>query len=344
MELDCAVKNSISTYCTWNLDSGCQDLKATIKFSDKPSYGLEDIVQVETCVHMCWCGPNFVPCKITVELDKKFPYVITRFDTISEARIIECYGRCEEYLSTVHGEHMDDFEGCTVYSSSSELPPSQEVTLKFARMKHNNKMWLYGLLFTIEQVSAPQLKVAGINLSNVNDKLKGTSRPLSDKAEHCKKLLQQCGNSIDNCGSIDPQVLLKMFEGEYLKPLGESSKSLSKCLMRLIPFIMSKTEGETVGASDTDVDKDVERIVIPTNSTDAIKSSVIPSSSICNNNNIHVNNCNMEDYIKTMKDYVDKRINDMEEMLTNKLEQRLRDIELAQNSKLDAIMKLLEKK
>ncbi|XP_075216006.1 uncharacterized protein LOC142321637 [Lycorma delicatula] len=340
MELECSLKNGVLINCSWVVDSGCQDLKNAVKFSSKHSYDLEDVVQVESCVHLSFTGPKAVPCKIYVKLDKKSQFVITRIDTVSEARIIECYGNYEEYTNTVHAEHMDDFEGCSVYSASSMLPPTQEVTLKFARMKNENSMWLYGLMFTVKQIALPEVKIAGINLSNVNSILKESSRPISEKAEHCKKLLQQCGSSIDNSGAIDPHVLIKMFEGEYLKPLGETSRSMSKCLMRLIPFVMNKAEQQTLVSTGSDnIYKDTEQTVTAT---------VTTSPNLINNhknNNVHIiSNGNIDDYIKIMKDYIDKRINDMEEMLTNKLEKRLNDIEIAQNSKLDAIMKLLEQK
>jgi len=48
-----------------------------------------------------------------------------------QARIIEIYGKCEEYVTTCHAEFFDECEDMSVYIAEAELPqPSSECTLK----------------------------------------------------------------------------------------------------------------------------------------------------------------------------------------------------------------------
>jgi hypothetical protein len=48
-----------------------------------------------------------------------------------QARIIEIYGKCEEYMATCHAEFFDECEDMSVFIAEAELPqPSSECTLK----------------------------------------------------------------------------------------------------------------------------------------------------------------------------------------------------------------------
>ncbi|RZF48362.1 hypothetical protein LSTR_LSTR007529 [Laodelphax striatellus] len=313
-EID-SLKSHICIQPTWKIDSGYQDLNKSIKFSSSKSCSLEDLVQIESCVHL---SSNEVdePFSIIVKLEKSATYLISGFSVVSEARIIECFGELGEYCCTVHADYMDDFEGCAVYSASSELPLSSEITLKFAKMKHENKMWLYGLMFSVEQATAPQMSVAGINLLNVNQILKDSSRPLSEKAESCKKFLQQCSSTSSSVKVPDPQILMKMLEGEYRKSFGETSRNLSKCISNILPFLANKPSEK-------------------------------PDDSCAGENNqpsevVQVNSEKCEQF--SSRQYIDQRFEELEQKLTDKIDEKFKELEITQNQKLDTIIKLLERR
>lgn len=63
-----------------------------------------------------------------------FDYVLTLLMSLCvylQARIIEIYGKCEEYMTTCHADYFDECEDMSVYIAEAELPqPSAECTLK----------------------------------------------------------------------------------------------------------------------------------------------------------------------------------------------------------------------
>ncbi|XP_022187842.2 uncharacterized protein LOC111046570 [Nilaparvata lugens] len=306
------LKPYVITQQTWKIDSGCPELKNSLKFSLSKSCSLEELVQIESCVHLS-TNETDEPFSIKVKLEASSSHLIKGFSVVSEARIIECFGELGEYCCTVHAEYMDDFEGCAVYSASSELPLSSEVTLKFAKMKHENEMWLYGLMFSVEQITAPPMSVAGINLLNVNQILKDSSRPLSEKAESCKRFLQQCSSTSSNVKVPDPQILMKMMEGEYRKSFGETSRNLSKCISNILPFLANKPN---------------EKV------NDSCVSETTEVSKVCETNEKQTNS----------RQYIDQRFEELEQRLNEKIDEKFKELEINQNQKLDTIIKLLEKR
>ncbi|KAG8264458.1 hypothetical protein J6590_011749 [Homalodisca vitripennis] len=116
---------------SWTVGDQTRNLENTLTFSvPSKSVGLEDVVQVNTCIHLIQDPESDDPCTITVKL----PHTrdpISQSVIVSEAKIIELFGSCGEYLSTSVGEYVDDFEDCSVYLSTfSVKPPSREITYK----------------------------------------------------------------------------------------------------------------------------------------------------------------------------------------------------------------------
>lgn len=47
-----------------------------------------------------------------------------------QARIVELFGSCGEYLVTLTAEYIDDFEDCAVYMADCNVKPSRELLIK----------------------------------------------------------------------------------------------------------------------------------------------------------------------------------------------------------------------
>ncbi|CAG2066625.1 unnamed protein product, partial [Timema podura] len=121
--------------------------------------------------------------------------------------------------------------------------PSSECSLKFARLKNADQMWLYGVHLTIQKVRTPAQTEACVNFQHVNRLLKESSHQLTEKAEKCKRFLQLYGSDTDPSKNalkrLDPQMLLKMFESQYLDQynhLEDKAKCVTKSLAEMLPI------------------------------------------------------------------------------------------------------------
>uniref|UniRef100_A0A1B6JV12 Uncharacterized protein n=1 Tax=Homalodisca liturata TaxID=320908 RepID=A0A1B6JV12_9HEMI len=297
---------------SWNIGDQTRNLENTLTFSvPSKSVGLEDVVQVNTCIHLIQNPESDDPCTITVKL----PHTrdpISQSVIVSEAKIIELFGSCGEYLSTSVGEYVDDFEDCSVYLSTfSVKPPSREITYKLQKTRHADKMWLYGINLQLVPVNQSLPVFSSINFQSVNEMLKEAKIPLSENAEKAKAFLQAYSGTLNNAQSPfktrppNPQMLMKMFEAGYFNPLGETGKNMSKCLSNLVPFLSR----ESAEPSETVPECDVSQI-----SKDTLK----------------------------LKDYINLRCTQLEVKI-DRLEQIIRESEKKQNEKLDLIISLLTK-
>src|SRR5215510_13915537 len=113
---------------------------------------------------------------------------------------------------------------------------------QFARLKRTDQMWVYGIHVTVDKAESLISPDMSINFNNVNRILKDSGHQLTEKAEKCKKFLQLYGSFLDSgktqLKGPDPQMLMKMFESEYLgqqNPLSTTAKSVSKCLTEMLP-------------------------------------------------------------------------------------------------------------
>lgn len=186
-------------------------------------------------------------------------------------------------------------------------------------------MWLYGIHVTVDKAESLISPDMSINFHNVNRILKDSGHQLTEKAEKCKKFLQLYGSFLDSSKTHlkgpDPQVLMKMFESEYLgqqNPLSNRAKSVSKCLTDILPGFSvsmkekSGNEDEAISASKTSCSKEMDVSLKPTYIVDILKH------------------------------HFDQRFSEYERQMTLRVEEKLMELEKKQNEKLDLIIGRLE--
>lgn len=185
------------------------------------------------------------------------------------------------------------------------------ICLQFAGVKDIHQIWIYGISLVVKQIDKVH-GIANINFQKVNELLKGSKIPLSDKADKCKKFLQSYGSFADSKmqgKSSDPQLLLKLLESQcmtQLKPLSEKGR---KCLSNIMPFLNKE-------------EKDQQSY-----------ENKLPIADSCSGSSCDV---------KELKQYVDLRIAELEHNLYTKLDNMLNQIEIKQNEKLDTILRTLK--
>ncbi|KAJ4449089.1 hypothetical protein ANN_00484 [Periplaneta americana] len=199
------------------------------------------------------------------------------------------------------------------------------VLLQFARLKKKDQVWLYGIHVTIEKVEPFISAHTSVNFQNVNRILKDSGHQLTGKAEKCKKFLQLYGSFLDpsktQMKGPDPQILMKMFEAEYLtpqSPLSSRAKIVSKCLTDILPGFSLSTkekpgnEDEASYHGNTGLCKEVDA---------SLKFGFVTDS---------------------LKHHIDQRLNEYERQMTLIVEEKLKELERKQNDKLDLILNRLE--
>ncbi|PSN42027.1 hypothetical protein C0J52_08239 [Blattella germanica] len=296
---------------------------------------LEHIVSLDTCIHLRKPEVDNVQLKLNLAVTKSLQ--IKKISVVSEARVVELYGKCEEYVTTVHADFFDECEDMSVYTAEAELPhPTSECCLKgppsfllsvkkydrgndftsgekFARLQKRDEMWLYGIHLTIEKVDPCILPHSSVNFHNVNRILKDSGHQLTEKAEKCKKFLQLYSKS--QMKSPDPQILMKMFEAEYLaqqNPISSKAKIMSKCLTEIIPgFVISPKDKVGTEFEATATDKEME-------------------------------NPSKLDNIAEILKHVDLRFSELERKMLQQVDEKLKELERKQNEKLDLILNRLE--
>ncbi|XP_046997149.1 uncharacterized protein LOC124612792 [Schistocerca americana] len=309
--------------CSWNVVNERQ-LNDAISFTTEASperlKDLESVVSLETCVHLS-AKDDLQPCILELRPEK---LKIKSFVIVSEARIVEIYGNCGEYILTSHGDFFDECQDLVVFVIEVKLPqPSQECTIKFARTKDKEQMWLFGIHIFAENCTnlTPQNT---INFQNVNNILKESGHQLSEKAEKYKKLLQLYGSCWDqNKSQMRPpnaQNLLKMFEVECLSQynqIGAQAKNVTRCLTDILPSFNIRQKENPPAASSECAELNCSDVAVQHQSCDTITED-------------------LKLYISEQCDVIEKRI-------LSKVEEKLEELDRRQNQKLDKILCLLSK-
>jgi len=186
-------------------------------------------------------------------------------------------------------------------------------------------MWLYGIHITVDKAESFILPDMSINFHNVNRILKDSGHQLTEKAEKCKKFLQLYGSFLDSSKTQlkgpHPQMLMKMFESEYLgqqNPLSCRAKSVSKCLTEILPGFSVSTK-EKSGNEDE---------AISTHKTGCSKEADV--------------SLNLTHIVDILKHHFDQRFSEYERQMTVRVEEKLVELERKQNEKLELILEHLE--
>lgn len=309
--------------CSWNVVNDRQ-LNDAIGFNNEASSekleDLESVVSLETCVHLS-AKDDLQPCILELRPEK---LKIKSFVIVSEARIVEIYGNCGEYILTSHGEFFDECQDIVVFVIEVKLPqPLQECTIKFARTKDKDQMWLFGIhIFAENCTNLPPQNT--INFQNVNNILKESGHQLSEKAEKYKKLLQLYGSYWDqNKYQKRPpnaQNLLKMLEVECLSQynqIGAQAKNVTRCLTDILPSFSIRQKENPPDTSSECSELNYRDVAVQHQSCDTITED-------------------MKLYISEQCDIIEKRI-------LSKVEEKLEELDRKQNQKLDKILCLLGK-
>lgn len=299
-----------SISCSWN--PNIPDSIVTIGEKDDPSNWDPDGTIVHTVDE-----DNFLllknleedePCTISIRTNDSVSH-ITNISVVSEAQLFEIYGKHGEYIKTCRSDYLTEVKGIDIYVGQSTLLTSHEITIKFPGLKR--EFWLYGIKLIIQKNSSQPFT---FDYNLIDEKLQSSNVAITEKAEKFKNFLQEyAANKYSTKGkSMDPEMLLKFMEGEciaHLKPVSETSKSISDYLSGLIPSNLK-----------------------------------IQESNGSQNKNFHsdVNSSSEDSNFLTFKDYVDESLQKMENKLQQNFQKQLQELEEKQNEKLDTILELYE--
>nr|CAD7435209.1 unnamed protein product [Timema monikensis] len=254
-----------------------------------------------------------------------------------KARVIETHGKFGEYLNTTSAEFIDEFNDMAVYMADIPIAqPSSECSLKFARLKNIDKMWLYGIHLSIQKVMPPAQTEACVNFQHVNRLLKESTLQLTEKAEKCKRFLQLYSSNTDPSKNaskrLDPQMLLKMFESQYLDQythLEDKAKCVTKSLAEMLPVF---TRGLKEKSQHCIEDKTQLKEELKINSCD----TSLPI-------NLKTTEQNTPNYfVDLFKEYINKRFLECEKNILSRVEEKLDALEKKQDEKFDSILKQLK--
>ncbi|XP_067006026.2 uncharacterized protein [Anabrus simplex] len=308
--------DEISISCSWDVQNGRSienALSYDAKSGERGMKDLECIVSLETCIELGTHDAD-LPCTIEIKLLSK-NVAITEISVVSEARIIEVYGQCGEYLTTAHGEFIDECENMAVYMAEiSIVQPSSDCLLKFARLRNKGRMWLYGIHITVDKTEQFSFSDKTVNFQNVNKILKDSSHQLTEKADKCKKFLQMYYTSYRDQSKTqpmpNPQALLKIFEAEYLTRCNPIGSHMSRHLADLIPALSPKGRCE---------------------SSEERPSVASPKISTANSQEVLA-------VAEQLKLYIDQRFSQLEKILFLRIDDKFNELQKNQSEKLDQIL------
>nr|BAN21374.1 unkown protein [Riptortus pedestris] len=116
--------------------------KGLVKFgvnSDKKEWdedgGIVHVISDENFVFLK--KVDDLPCTICIKLSDS-SIQITNISVVSEARIIEIYGKYGEYIKTCKCEHISEANGINFYGAQTDLLTTKEITVKFPGVKKRN--------------------------------------------------------------------------------------------------------------------------------------------------------------------------------------------------------------
>ncbi|XP_024084941.1 uncharacterized protein LOC106673446 [Cimex lectularius] len=225
--------------CSWEVPDKCQ-LKDVITFGDaddpleRSRYEdeIEHTINEEQFLKLSKSDGN-ENCMLSITLEDPCLKIV-KLSIVCEARMVELYGKFGEYVGTEICTLLDSSLNISFYNVQPNIYPSKEVSIKFLGIK--NSVWIYGvkLLLRYEQPTQPSF----FDFNNVEEILKCSKIPISDKAERAKRFLQHFTNGLTNRTKIDHQVLIKMLEDNYLNQfttVGEMGKNMTKYFSNLMP-------------------------------------------------------------------------------------------------------------
>lgn len=223
---------------------------------------------------------------------------VTKLTVISEARIIEFYGKHGEYICTEKGHQVGRIAGKKFFIAQASVCPTKEITVKFCT--NDDSIWLYGItLFIVSSVQPTCNSI--IDYASVDQMLRSSNIHLSEKAERAKTFIMNY-STLGNNANNDTRNLHGLLQ--KWNSLGGNSKTLLSQLSEI--------------------------------------------STVTNNGNESVltseNGNTKQDKVNDLKNYVDKKIQQLEERVQNNLQICLKEFEHKQNEKLDNIIQLLQKR
>lgn len=144
---------------------------------------------------------------------------------------------------------------------------------------------------------------SSINFQSVNDILKEAKVPLSENAEKCKSFLQAHGGALDNTQSKMPN---------------------AETLMKMLEAGYLQPLGET--------GKNMSKCI----------SNFVPFLTKDVEGKVDSSSSSQQSDVLMLKDYIDQRFSRLESKI-DRFEQKMKELEIRQNEKLDCIIALLNK-
>lgn len=144
----------------------------------------------------------------------------------SEARVVEvCVGAHDEYLKTVHGKRLGQFEDTEMVACLVELnPPRQEVLLTLKHTYNPECVWVFGLLAVTTQEHKPACSEGRFSSSHLSSVLKDKEVNMSKDATRFLSLLESYNASNHASGQINENnqlALMSMFLGQKMSGKGQ---------------------------------------------------------------------------------------------------------------------------
>lgn len=181
-------------------------------------------------------------------------------------------------------------------------------------------MWVYGIYISVAELNPSPTK-PGLDLNKVEERLKTSSQPLTDKAFKCKEFLKMYNSnlpSISHTKVPDPILILKMLEGEFLSSLLSQSDSSNGTSPFPLSSLLSKDSHHTASSERRN------------------SHSSAQESGLCSENEFAMAQTEL-------KYYLDKKMMMLENKLTAMINCKLKSVEEKYSSKVDKILDLLEK-
>ncbi|KAK6639722.1 hypothetical protein RUM43_007997 [Polyplax serrata] len=298
----------------WTVSNG-DGLEKIVTYSSEIMGSLIDNVRVDNCV--CLIKTNIDDTSSKPEVQITTRDVMTHLDILSESSLVEVFGKDNEYLYTCNSNFIDDFEEMAVYQTRIVLPDIFSCKLKFGKMKHPSRLWLYSIQLTVDKFKTSNLQNRTLfNLENVHKLLSNSNQEISERAEKFKTLYDLCNTSYLKGFNRQPtnfENVLGLFNSE-------------KKLQTTNSEIFEGKEPEELCNKPTDncVNVSFEKLRL--------------IDSLQNLNESNLNSSNME----ILKSYINNKFSDLEQVVVNHIDTKISQLRAESNSNFEKIFRILD--
>ncbi|XP_059483341.1 uncharacterized protein LOC132201303 [Neocloeon triangulifer] len=185
------ILDEINITYNWKIINEKKIKNAVTVFNPSSSIEIDEIVSLDSCIAFSQQDEATGPLEIFIDVVNP-GHVIKGVWLVSEAKILEVFGRLGEYesttnaVNTLEGEDDDEMQ---VYRAKLPLrTPSRKCSIRFAGVTNGKKeMWLLGMGIVLEPcVSSPEVESLAKRVESI---LQDSKVPLSKSAENFKAVV-----------------------------------------------------------------------------------------------------------------------------------------------------------